>query len=81
MSGNVVTLGAVQAKVSKYLEAVVGSTSMSVSSARLVGTDWFVNVLFTLPGSNPTFPESGLFIVDGNSGEVKEFRKGFVYRW
>jgi hypothetical protein len=81
MASNVVSLGVARDKVSRYLQDIIGTSAASVSSAKLVGTDWYVNVLFTPPGGNPSFPESGLFVLDANTGVVKEFRKGYVYRW
>jgi len=81
MATQVITIGSIRNAVSHYLVDKLGVTSFSVGSAKLSGSQWMVNVEYIPKGGSPNFTESALFVLDAMSGVVKEFKKGYIYRW
>lgn len=62
--------------VGEHLKTALNIADFSITFAKQVGADWKVNVAYTEKGEVVTFEQSALFMIDGQTGEVKEFQKG-----
>ncbi len=67
----------VRARAAELLKTAVGAEEFDIKSAKLEENQrvWKVDVEFKKPQA--MFSETALLVIDAESGEVKEFRKGY----
>lgn len=71
------SFGDVRTRVAELLKTAVGANEFDIKSAKLEELQglWKVDIEFKKP--NAMFSETALVIMDAETGEVKEFRKGY----
>lgn len=71
------SFGDVRTRVAELLKTAIGANEFDIKSAKLEELQglWKVDIEFKKP--NAMFSETALVIMDAETGEVKEFRKGY----
>ena len=73
----VITFGDVRDKIEEYLKTALKITEFDITFAKLDEKEdiWKVNVEFKEKGDD-VLPRSALFVLDAESGDVRQFEKG-----
>lgn len=76
-----VTFSKLKDLIFEHLEDTVGGLEdVEVTFAKLEKGEWRANVDFVPEGEDSDQPESALFTIDAESGEVTEFKRGHTWR-
>jgi len=65
-------------KIKEHLHTSVNIEDFSINNAKQEGDFWKVNVEFKEKTGAIEMPTTALFILDAMTGEVKEFKKGYI---
>ncbi len=65
-------------RIGEHLRMTMNIEDFSISYARQEGDVWKVNVEFKEKTGHIEMPTTALFILDAMTGEVKEFKKGYI---
>lgn len=71
----------VKQKIGQHLKTALGIDEFSVTFAKLEENEWRVNVEFREKVGPTEWPTTALFGLDAETGEVKEFKKGYTWRF
>jgi hypothetical protein len=65
-------------RIKEYLQMALNIDNFSINFAKQDGDVWKVNVEFKEKTGAIDMPTTALFILDAMTGEVKEFKKGYI---
>lgn len=71
----------VKQRIAEHLKTALGVEEFDITFAKLELDTWKVNVEFTEKIDYNEFPKSALFSLDATTGEVKEFKKDYSWRF
>ena len=71
----------VKQKIAEHLKTALGIEEFEITFAKQEEDVWRVNVEFEEKIGSVEWPISALFSIDVVSGEVKEFKKGYSWRF
>lgn len=76
-----ITFAKLKDLIFKHLEDTVGKLDdFEVTFAKLDKAEWRANVDFVAEGGDEETPESALFTIDAQTGDVTEFKRGYTWR-
>jgi hypothetical protein len=76
-----ITFSKLKDLIYKHLEETVGDLDdYEVTFAKLEDGHWRANVEFVVEGGREDAPETALFSVDSETGDVTEFQRGYTWR-
>jgi hypothetical protein len=79
--GSSVTFSKLKELILEHLQDTVGEVEdFEVTFAKLEKNRWRANVEFVQKGGDEERPETALFSVDAETGDVTEFQKGYTWR-
>ncbi|MCX9025614.1 MAG: hypothetical protein OIN85_05900 [Candidatus Methanoperedens sp.] len=65
-------------KIKEHLQMSLNIEAFSINNAKQDGDVWKVNVEFKEKTDAIEMPTTALFILDAMTGEVKEYKKGYI---
>ena len=65
-------------RIKEHLQMALNIENFSINNAKQEGDVWKVNVEFKEKTGAIYMPTTALFILDAITGEVKEFKKGYM---
>jgi len=65
-------------RIKEHLQMALDIEEFSIDFAKQEGDVWKVNVEFRERTGAIEMPTTALFIIDAMTGEVKEFKKGYI---
>lgn len=71
----------VKKRIGEHLKTALGVEEFELTFAKLEGDVWRVNVEFKEKRGTVELSTTALFSIDVTTGEVKEFRKGDIWRY
>lgn len=71
----------VKKRVGEHLKTALGVEEFELTFAKLEGDAWRANVEFKEKRGAVELSTTALFSIDATTGEVKEFRKGDIWRY
>ncbi|MBU4374206.1 MAG: hypothetical protein KJ714_07170 [Euryarchaeota archaeon] len=71
----------VKKRVGEHLKTALNIEDFSITFAKQEADMWKVNVEFKEKFGDIEFPTTALFSIDVTTGEVKEFKKGYSWKF
>jgi hypothetical protein len=71
----------VKKRIGEHLKTALGIEKFEIAFAKQEEDVWRVNVEFKEKIGTIEWPTTALFSIDATTGEVKEFRKGYTWRF
>jgi thiamine monophosphate kinase len=71
----------VKKRTGEHLKTALNIEEFSITFARQEDNMWKVNVEFKEKIGTVEFPTTALFTIDAATGEIKEFKKGYSWRF
>lgn len=68
-------------KIAEHLKTALGVEEFEITFAKQEKDVWKVNAEFTEKIDAIEWPTTALFSIDAATGEVREFRKGYTWRF
>ena len=65
-------------RIKEHLQMALNIEKFSINFAKQEGDVWKVNIEFKEKTDAIEMPTTALFILDSATGEVKEFKKGYI---
>jgi len=65
-------------RIKEHLQMALNIEKFSINFAKQEGDVWKVNIEFKEKTDAIEMPTTALFILDAATGEVKEFKKGYI---
>ena len=65
-------------RIKEHLQMALNIEEFSINFAKLDGDVWKVNIEFKEKTDAIEMPTTALFILDAATGQVKEFKKGYI---
>jgi phage FluMu protein Com len=77
----ILSFAEIKKKIAFHLKTALVVEDFKITYAKLVGDIWNVNIEYYEKISGVDFPKSALFTLDAITGEVKEFKRDYTWRF
>ena len=71
----------VKKKIADHLKTALNIEEFSITFAKQEGDIWKVDTEFKEKNGTTELPTTALFSIDATTGEIKEFKKGYSWRF
>lgn len=77
----ILSFAVIKQKIAFHLKTALDLEDFKITYAKLEGDIWKVNIEYDEKIGGVDFPRSGLFSLDAITGEVKEFKRDYTWRF